>query len=244
MGAMEHDVRCTLTELRNVRRRCGRQSLETDDWPVINALLDKEIGRAERRRAKVLAKAAASESAGEVTGPTTDAEVADGEEDEHSRADAGPSGAGKNEGGARGDSSSGASHCADGSTAAEPDARRRGHGRNGAGAYEGAKHYVHALLAGILGALCKACGVGRMSRYRPKLIVVVKGQPLQRSPKMTRLRSREMTRTEFSTRAVLGPGQRPRRTGDALHRPVIATQPLGTVGVKGRAARRAQRARH
>ena len=40
------------------------------------------------------------------------------------------------------------------------------------------KHVFHALLAGVIGAICDACGVGRMSRYREKLIVVIKGQPL------------------------------------------------------------------
>lgn len=173
---MEQNIHATLTELRNMRRRSGRRSLESDDWPVVNALLDKEIGRAERRQAKMLAKAAARES--EVIRPVIDTEAADVDTEQDEAEGAGASGAGGDEGATRDDSSSNASGSADGSTSAEPDPKRRGHGRNGAGAYRGATHYVHALLVGILGAICEACGVGRMSRYRPKLIVVVKGQPL------------------------------------------------------------------
>lgn len=177
---MGQDIRATLTELRNLLRRIARGALEGDDLSVFGALVSKEIARAERRQAKVLAKAAAREfeAEGEVTGPVIDADatVADGESDEDE--DSGPSGAGENEAAARGASSSNASPGADDSTSAEPDSQCRGHGRNGAGAFVDAEHYVHPLVAGILGALCAACGIGRMSRYRPKLIVVVKGQPL------------------------------------------------------------------
>lgn len=102
-----------------------------------------------------------------MTGRVIDADAADADAEQD-----------EDDGAARDGSNSSASQGADGSTSAEPDAKRRGHGRNGAGAYVGAKHYVHELLVGILGAICEACGVGRMSRYRPKLIVVVKGQPL------------------------------------------------------------------
>jgi transposase len=67
----------------------------------------------------------------------------------------------------------------DGSHANESSAeQRRGHGRNGAGAFANATHIVHALFVGIIGSICQACGIGRMSRYRQKLIVVIKGQPL------------------------------------------------------------------
>ncbi len=60
----------------------------------------------------------------------------------------------------------------------EPEPKRKGHGRNGAAAYAAATHCFHALLVGIIGALCETCGMGRMSRYREKLTVVVKGQSL------------------------------------------------------------------
>jgi transposase len=172
----EERIRATLTELRSLLRRVGKGAfaLADDDMPLLGALLSKEISRAERRQAKMLAKAAADES--EVTGPAIDGDAADADAEQDE--DEGGGLADENDSAARDASSSSASQAADGSTSAEPDSKRRGHGRNGAGAYVGAKHYVHELLVGILGAICEACGVGRMSRYRPKLIVVVKGQPL------------------------------------------------------------------
>ena len=56
--------------------------------------------------------------------------------------------------------------------------KTKGHGRKGAAAFTNAKHFVHALAAGVLGALCAACGLGRMTRYREKVIIRVVGQPL------------------------------------------------------------------
>ncbi len=59
---------------------------------------------------------------------------------------------------------------------AEPSTK--GHGRNGAAAFTSAKEVRHGLELGILGALCAACGIGRMSRYRDKVIIRVVGQSL------------------------------------------------------------------
>jgi len=166
------NIRATLTELRKVCRHVDRQEIESDDYPVIRATMSKELRRAERRLEKILRKLAeeeeeeeeeeqAAEGEGE---PTTDAENPASD----SETDAGPRGADR-------DPRSDGSGSADG---AEPARKGRGHGRNGAGAHGAAQHYYHLLLAGILGTVCEACGVGRMSRYREKLIVVVKGQPL------------------------------------------------------------------
>ena len=175
----------TLTELRNLIRRIDRRALDADHWSVVRALVFKELARAERRQAKMLAKLAneaeAQESEAEVTGPIIDAEdtVADAEEGEDSRVDPRET---EDEDAARGGSSPGSSQSREGRASADPKTnpkpKRKGHGRNGAGAYINAKHRFHVLLEGIIGALCEACGVGRMSRYRNKLIVVVKGQPL------------------------------------------------------------------
>jgi hypothetical protein len=59
-----------------------------------------------------------------------------------------------------------------------PKKKVKGHGRNGAGAYTNAKHFLHVLAAGIVGVLCAACKLGRMSRYREKVVVRIVGQPL------------------------------------------------------------------
>ena len=41
--------------------------------------------------------------------------------------------------------------------------KAKGHGRNGATAFVNAKHFVHALADGLLGALCAACELGRLT---------------------------------------------------------------------------------
>jgi len=173
---MVQDIRTTLTELRHLRRRVAGQELTAGDWPVIGTLLSKEIARAERRLAKMLAKLEASE--GGMTGPFIDDGDAVAEDEEDEEGDCGSSGSDQDGDAARGDSCTSPAGRADGASAAEPDPRRKGHGRNGAGAYVNAEHDFHALLDGILGGVCEACGVGRMSRHRAKLIVMVKGQPL------------------------------------------------------------------
>jgi hypothetical protein len=55
---------------------------------------------------------------------------------------------------------------------------KKGHGRNGADAFIDAARHVHALAVGIIGAICAACGVGRVSAYRDKVILRIVGQPI------------------------------------------------------------------
>lgn len=167
-------IRTTLTELRSLRRRIGLRGLEEQDWPILDALLFRDISRAERQLAKALAKAAmkAHEPADPGVEAARDVEaVGDAEAADEGAAPQGPS-----VGGASSSAPQNAEVCAPAET--EPAPKHKGHGRNGAGAFVGAEHCVHALLEGTLGALCQACGMGSMSRYREKLIVVVKGQPL------------------------------------------------------------------
>ena len=60
----------------------------------------------------------------------------------------------------------------------DPPEPRKGHGRHGAGAFTSATEVLHALTLGVLGAICAACGIGRMSRYRDKVVVRIVGQSL------------------------------------------------------------------
>lgn len=62
------------------------------------------------------------------------------------------------------------------STQQEPP--KKGHGRNGADAFTNATMHRHALAAGIVGALCALCAVGRVFAYRDQVIVRVIGQSL------------------------------------------------------------------
>lgn len=171
----DRSIRTTLTELRSLLRRIDLRGLEEQDWTIVRVLVFKDISRAERRLAKVLAQAAVE--AHEPEDPRMEAAVDRESSGEAEAADERPA---PQEASVGGPSSSSAPQNAEVCVPAEPEPepKRKGHGRNGAGAYVGAKHCVHALLEGVLGALCQACGVGSMSRYREKLIVVVKGQPL------------------------------------------------------------------
>jgi len=162
--------------------------LDADEKAVFRALLSKEIARCERRQEKMLAKLEAEAEAeaeeSEAVGPVIDAHysVADEEEgEEGGGSDTGRSGAGG--AGEHGDAPHGelrasSSTGEDDSVSGQAETRRKGHGRNGAGAFTNAEHVMHTLMAGVIGAICDACGIGRMSRYREKLVVAIKGQPL------------------------------------------------------------------
>lgn len=58
------------------------------------------------------------------------------------------------------------------------DPKPKGHGRNGASAFRAAQHYFYALALGLIGAVCTACQIGKMYRYREKIIIRIVGQPI------------------------------------------------------------------
>lgn len=60
----------------------------------------------------------------------------------------------------------------------EDKPKAKGHGRNGSAAFTNAKTTLHKLSAEVFGSLCAACGLGRMSKYREKIVVRVVGQPI------------------------------------------------------------------
>ncbi|NJN64565.1 MAG: IS66 family transposase [Acidobacteria bacterium] len=170
---MSNNIHTTLTKLRDLLRRVGQLGLPAEDEAVFRGLLSKEVARCERRQAKAVAKAAAGEqAASDADEAFLDAEAE--EEEEGARREA----SGHDMDPARRDPSAGPPNCPSGSAAAETGPERKGHGRNGAGKYVNAQHIYHVLLSGVIGAICEACGIGRMSRYREKLIVAIKGQPL------------------------------------------------------------------
>lgn len=169
MGATE-SLRSTLSDIRKTWSTVVSYPLSDSEVTIVNGIFAQVIARGERRLAKVLAKAAAQVE-NETTEAAVAAEGADTTPDEDAalmdsaaQASAGHS------------STSSIMENANGS--ASTGKPRPGHGRNGAGAYARAAHCHHVLPPDILGALCDACGIGRMSRYREKLTVVIKGQPL------------------------------------------------------------------
>jgi hypothetical protein len=162
----------TLEGLRQLRERIDRQQLEGDDWVVVGALVSTFIARTEARQARLRAKAfqqAAEEKAQQsAAGPVHDvghspdadptATTGESSEPEAALGHGEPAGAD--------------------STEQDPPKKGKGHGRNGAHAFRHASKHVHALAAGIIGAICALCGLGRIGRYRDKVILRVVGQPI------------------------------------------------------------------
>lgn len=158
-------VDITLDGLHQLRERVGRRELERDDWAVVDALVSSLIARAEGRQARLRAKAA-QQAALEKANETESDEASPHTDDAACSCSDEPAG-----------STSPNERETEGAT--EPSkAPKRGHGRNGANAFVNATTWVHALAAGILGGICTFCGVGRVSRYRDKIIIRIIGQPI------------------------------------------------------------------
>ena len=166
---MATPIDVTLKGLHQLRQRIDRQQLEGEDWVVVGALVSRFIARTEAQQARLMAKAAQQadqEAAGSVNdvGHSPDVE------------DTGESSAPAPE---RHEPQGGLGH-SEPATADSPeqDPPKKGHGRNGADSFSPATTQFHALAAGIIGAICAACRVGRVFRYRDKVIIRVVGQPI------------------------------------------------------------------
>jgi transposase len=161
---MTQRIDVSLDGLHQLLHRIERQELSAGDWAICGALVLQLITRTESKQQRRLAKLAAA-------APNKLADVIDAEC------------TATNDGGGISAALSPAEDAgaapgtpADGEEVGSK--KVKGHGRNGAGAYIKAKHFMHALMLGVLGALCEACGAGRMTRYREKVVVRVVGQPL------------------------------------------------------------------
>jgi hypothetical protein len=176
------NVYATPTKLRDLHRRVDDLPLEEGEKAILRALVSREMVRCERRQVKLLAKLRAEAETeaedGEADGPVIDADYTVADADEGEGGDACPREADEGVDPGRERPSADSAAGPEDPTTAKAGVKRKGRGRNGAGAYTNAKHIFHTLLAGVIGSICEACGVGRMSRYREKLVVVIKGQPL------------------------------------------------------------------
>jgi hypothetical protein len=155
---MARQIDVTLDGLHHLLHRIERKELGDGDWAVCGALVLQLITRMQGKQDRMAAKLANAASA--------PAEVVEGT--------LAVNGASPMLAVGEQTSPSQASHAG----APESKKKVKGHGRNGASAFVHAKHFVHALGAGLLGALCSACGVGRLNRYREKVVIRVVGQPL------------------------------------------------------------------
>jgi hypothetical protein len=167
----------TLDELLAVRRRIAAVDLSASDLALFDALVAQLVGRAERRDARMLAKATASVAASSSTSePPSDPKAA------ASVASGSPSSGAQ----AASDDDDAAASAAESVAAGEApapgdDPKPKGHGRNGASAFRAAQHYFYALALGVIGAVCSACQLGKMQGYREKIIIRIVGQPIFRA---------------------------------------------------------------
>ena len=163
----------TLEDLYQLQERIGRQQLEPEDWVVVGALVSALMARTEARQTRLRAKAdqQASQEEAEQTAVGPDNGAGRSPEAEDIAAPGEASSA------SPGEEATGPGEPA-GAQATQPDAPKKGHGRNGADAFVNATTSVHPLADGILGAVCDRCGVGRVFRYCDKVIVRVVGQSL------------------------------------------------------------------
>lgn len=182
-GAESERLEVTLDELRQLLHRVDDRQLESDDWSFIRALVWNQVARAEGRQARVIAKivaaevaagdtkgcdAAASSGGGESTGSSFPAESGTSETSSSSSSEAN----------ARSSETPETSTRGNGKTDPDDSRASKGHGRNGASAYRQAQHFFHAVAPDVIGGLCEACRVAKMSRYRDKIVIRIIGQPL------------------------------------------------------------------
>jgi transposase len=181
----------TLEGLYQLRERIDRRQLEGDDWVVVGALVSSRIARTEARVKRLKAKAEkqaaqvrakAEHKAAQERAEDNEPKSANDDEDlpdAEATAGAGELGAAASPGEPAPSGREPEGHPGQGEPARPdgPAAPKKGHGRNGADAFVNATTHVHTLAAGIIGAICALCGVGRVSRYRDKVIIRVVGQP-------------------------------------------------------------------
>jgi hypothetical protein len=184
---MTQTIDTSLAELRQLYTRIVEHRLMDGDWPLVGALVAKliirEEGKLERMLAKIAAEAAAK--AANHAGNTNNDDKSNSPPQSASESEAGASGPTTAQGGTSTSSGEAASeNSGDDGTAEDPSdkptddsEKTKGHGRNGASAYTNARHIFHALY-GIIGSMCKRCGMARMTKYREKIVIRVLGQPL------------------------------------------------------------------
>lgn len=162
---MTTGIDVTLAGLYQLQERIDHQQLEEGDWPVVGALVSKLIERTEGRLARLKGKAdQQKKSQQSEESPNNGVESSSHAEDDYDSDE--------------GDSSDDAAGQDQPTGDESRDPPKKGHGRNGAGAFHNATKVFHALAAGIIGAICTACGKGTVFPYRDKVILRVVGQSL------------------------------------------------------------------
>lgn len=162
---MARQIDVTLDGLHGLLHRLERKHMEDGDWAICAALVLQLILRMQGKQERMAAKLAANAA-------PAPADVVEGQLSVGGVSPELPLGQDT------GATQEGAAGASTGTPDSEKKKKPKGHGRNGASAFVNAKHFVHALAAGVLGALCSACGLGRLTRYREKVVIRLVGQPL------------------------------------------------------------------
>ena len=163
---MSETIDVSIAGLHRLYARIGQHKLDRDDWPVVGALVAKLLVREEARMSRMVAKVAADAAIAAEAAAASGAVI----DIEHQNVDVESGGDAATASGTPNEATA-----SNGSADAPKDIKN--HGRNGVAAYTNAKHIVHALMLGVLGALCE-CGKACMTKYREKVTIRVIGQPL------------------------------------------------------------------
>jgi hypothetical protein len=142
----------------------------------MDALVSNQIVRTEESNERRIAKVAAAAAAADRSGPEVSSH-ADGSTRTSSSTSAMSGSASPGANTASGDEAESPPRGAGEPTPGDSK-KPKGHGRNGASAYRQAQHLCHALAVGVIGGLCEVCRLGRMCRYREKIVIRIVGQPL------------------------------------------------------------------
>lgn len=162
--------------LRNLQCRIGRHELESQDWPIVGALISNLLAREEAKHERLLAKINAGQAA-------VASDIANSDFENVIDVDHVDVGASQDENCSDQNTTPTNPNITESSTTGTPTSKpgkieTKGHGRNGAAAYTNAMHVFHALMSGIIGSICTACGTGRMTCHRERITIRVIGQPM------------------------------------------------------------------
>lgn len=154
---MARHIDISLDGLHQLLYRIERKELTDGDWAIYSALVLQLIAREQGKQDRMAAKLKGASSL--ASGAVVEGQLA--------QTEAAPAAL------PAGQPASGPAADEGGSTK-----KVKGHGRNGAQAFVNAKHFAHGLPTEVLGTCCPACELGRLSRYREKVVIRVVGQPL------------------------------------------------------------------
>jgi hypothetical protein len=173
---MTKKIDTSLECLRSLEVRIGKKYLEDADWSIVESLVSNFIAKQENRIARLHENSTALESANNSKNPpdadssNPEASISDPKSDSHY--DDNDNHDGNLDGSCNSDKNPSNSK----NPPKNGNNKPKGHGRNSSSDFKESTHLWHKL-ANIIGAIC-ACGSGRMTRYRERIVIRVIGQPI------------------------------------------------------------------